>query len=248
MTRPERRRIMRTVTESNVLADQIAYYRARAGEYDEWWFRTGRYDRGAEFNAHGSPKRRRSKPRSWPGLRQRPATCSSSPAAPACSRGCSRLASATHRDRRIARGDRHQSRAGRRRQRRLRRSGSVRVAARAALRRVFMSFWLSHVPDRALRRVLGSGCAALAPGGAVYLIDSALDPTSTAKDHVLPDARPASSRASSTTAESSGSSSFSTPATLAAKLKPLGWQPILRRRRATSSTESTCERQTDSLR
>lgn len=29
-----------------LLDEQIAYYRARAEEYDEWWFRTGRYDRG----------------------------------------------------------------------------------------------------------------------------------------------------------------------------------------------------------
>lgn len=31
--------------------EQIAYYRARAEEYDEWWLRTGRYDRGPEQNA-----------------------------------------------------------------------------------------------------------------------------------------------------------------------------------------------------
>ena len=34
----------------NVLQDQIAYYRARAGEYDEWFYRVGRYDWGAERN------------------------------------------------------------------------------------------------------------------------------------------------------------------------------------------------------
>src|SRR5437763_16901094 len=34
----------------DILRDQIDYYRARAGEYDEWWFRQGRYDRGHEFN------------------------------------------------------------------------------------------------------------------------------------------------------------------------------------------------------
>lgn len=31
--------------------EQIRYYRARAGEYDDWWFRRGRYDRGTEANA-----------------------------------------------------------------------------------------------------------------------------------------------------------------------------------------------------
>ncbi|HET6315525.1 MAG TPA: class I SAM-dependent methyltransferase, partial [Chloroflexota bacterium] len=35
-----------------LLQEQIAYYRARAEEYDQWWFRHGRYDRGADGNAH----------------------------------------------------------------------------------------------------------------------------------------------------------------------------------------------------
>jgi SAM-dependent methyltransferase len=33
------------------LAEQAEYYRARASEYDEWWLRQGRYDRGPELNA-----------------------------------------------------------------------------------------------------------------------------------------------------------------------------------------------------
>jgi 2-polyprenyl-3-methyl-5-hydroxy-6-metoxy-1,4-benzoquinol methylase len=33
------------------LQDQIDYYRARAGEYDEWFLRQGRYDRGPTENA-----------------------------------------------------------------------------------------------------------------------------------------------------------------------------------------------------
>jgi demethylmenaquinone methyltransferase/2-methoxy-6-polyprenyl-1,4-benzoquinol methylase len=33
------------------LAEQAAYYSARAGEYDQWWLRQGRYDRGAAANA-----------------------------------------------------------------------------------------------------------------------------------------------------------------------------------------------------
>jgi SAM-dependent methyltransferase len=34
-----------------MLQGQIAYYRARAAEYDEWLYRQGRYDRGPEENA-----------------------------------------------------------------------------------------------------------------------------------------------------------------------------------------------------
>ena len=35
---------------SNVLQNQIAYYRARAQEYDEWFYRQGSYDRGKALN------------------------------------------------------------------------------------------------------------------------------------------------------------------------------------------------------
>jgi SAM-dependent methyltransferase len=33
-----------------LLAEQMAYYRARAPEYDQWWLREGVYDHGEEFN------------------------------------------------------------------------------------------------------------------------------------------------------------------------------------------------------
>lgn len=35
--------------DEDLLAEQRAYYRARAPEYDEWWRRLGRYDRGDEM-------------------------------------------------------------------------------------------------------------------------------------------------------------------------------------------------------
>lgn len=35
---------------SDILEQQIAYYQARASEYDEWWYNTGRYDRGTAVN------------------------------------------------------------------------------------------------------------------------------------------------------------------------------------------------------
>ncbi|MEZ4655378.1 MAG: hypothetical protein R3E12_17755, partial [Candidatus Eisenbacteria bacterium] len=33
-----------------LLGDQLEYYQARAGEYDQWFLREGRYDRGEELN------------------------------------------------------------------------------------------------------------------------------------------------------------------------------------------------------
>ncbi len=34
-----------------LLAEQANYYRQRAAEYDDWWFRRGRYDHGPDVNA-----------------------------------------------------------------------------------------------------------------------------------------------------------------------------------------------------
>ncbi len=36
--------------ERRVIAEQVAYYRARAPEYDDWFFRRGEYDHGADWN------------------------------------------------------------------------------------------------------------------------------------------------------------------------------------------------------
>ena len=34
-----------------LLAEQAHYYRKRAGEYDDWWFRRGRYNHGPDVDA-----------------------------------------------------------------------------------------------------------------------------------------------------------------------------------------------------
>jgi SAM-dependent methyltransferase len=39
------------MTNDPVLTEQLEYYRARAHEYDKWWLRQGRFDRGPEANA-----------------------------------------------------------------------------------------------------------------------------------------------------------------------------------------------------
>jgi SAM-dependent methyltransferase len=39
------------VVDDGLLIEQLDYYRARAGEYDRWWNREGRFDRGEEANA-----------------------------------------------------------------------------------------------------------------------------------------------------------------------------------------------------
>ena len=71
-----------TGDEQRVIAEQVAYYRARAPEYDDWFFRRGEYDHGAGVEpalAHGGRRpaagaRRRAaiRPGAGAGLRHRP--------------------------------------------------------------------------------------------------------------------------------------------------------------------------------
>ena len=41
---------LRSADDPALLAGQVEYYRARAAEYDAWWYRMGRFDRGADNN------------------------------------------------------------------------------------------------------------------------------------------------------------------------------------------------------
>ena len=41
---------MKIESHDKFLQEQIEYYRLRANEYDEWFFRQSRYDRGPELN------------------------------------------------------------------------------------------------------------------------------------------------------------------------------------------------------
>ncbi|MBC7814227.1 MAG: class I SAM-dependent methyltransferase, partial [Burkholderiales bacterium] len=38
------------MANSDTIRQQIDYYRARAGEYDQWFYRLNRYDHGADAN------------------------------------------------------------------------------------------------------------------------------------------------------------------------------------------------------
>jgi hypothetical protein len=62
---------------------------------------------------------------------------------------------------------------------------ALRPAARYDL--VFMSFWLSHVPLGRFDTFWTMVRDCLAPGGVAYVVDSALEPTSSARDHPAPD-------------------------------------------------------------
>jgi demethylmenaquinone methyltransferase/2-methoxy-6-polyprenyl-1,4-benzoquinol methylase len=171
-----------------ILRDQIDYYRARAGEYDEWWFRQGRYDRGEDFNAswHAETAAVEAAFDSWL-ARVRPRRVLEL----ACGTGLFTRRIAPHVERVTAVDasseviDLNRARVG---------ADNVDYVQAdlfewmppARYDAVFFSFWLSHVPEARFAAFWRGVVAALAPGGAAYLIDSAFDPTSTAKNHASP--------------------------------------------------------------
>ena len=175
-----------------LLDEQLDYYRGRAPEYDQWWFREGRYDRGADVNALWFADVRevedafaafvaRARPRSALEL--------------ACGTGLwtRHLATAIPR---VTAIDGSPEVVARNRSRVDRANVEFAIAdlfawkpaARYDL--VFMGFWLSHVPDERFDALWVRVRDALAPGGAAYVVDSALEPTSTARDHARPGTTP----------------------------------------------------------
>ncbi len=183
---------LRALTPEGILADQVAYYRARAGEYEDWWFRRGRFDRGPEQNAawfadvaeveaafraflDGNAIASALELACGTGLWTRHlAPCVAKLEALDASEEVLAINAA-----------------------RLAEAGAINVDYRTAdlfawrpARRydlVFMGFWLSHVPHDRFDAFWHRVRDALAPVGCAYVVDSAYEPTSTAVDHTRPD-------------------------------------------------------------
>jgi SAM-dependent methyltransferase len=173
-----------SIPHDDLLQQQIAYYRARAGEYDEWFLRQGRYDRGSELNQQwfdeiasavraleachltGDVLELAAGTGLWTQHLARTAasvTCvDSSPEALALNR--ERLADANVR---YARADLFSWQPDRR------------------YDAIFFSFWLSHVPREHFEPFWDLVRAALKPTGRVFFVDALYDDTSTARDHQL---------------------------------------------------------------
>jgi demethylmenaquinone methyltransferase/2-methoxy-6-polyprenyl-1,4-benzoquinol methylase len=172
--------------EATLLDEQRAYYRARAREYDQWWERTGRFDRGAEANARW---------REEAAAVQR-ALEEFDPQGEVLELACGtgiwteRL---IERARRLVAVDAsaemleiNRARIG---------GGPIDYVQAdlfeweppaGAFDVCFFGFWLSHVPENRFERFWSSVRAALRLGGRVFFVDSARSDRSTAADHVLP--------------------------------------------------------------
>jgi demethylmenaquinone methyltransferase/2-methoxy-6-polyprenyl-1,4-benzoquinol methylase len=214
-----------THRDEALLSEQAAYYRARAPEYDEWWQRSGRYDRGpdatARWNAEvaqveaalagaaltGDVLELASGTGWWTEHLARTAgslTCiDASPETVDINRA--RLASAGLPSPRYEVADLFEWTPSRQ------------------FDAVFFSFWLSHVPEARFASFWTNVAAALRPGGRAFFIDSLPDPTSTANNHRMPDRDGIQERRLNDGRTFRIVKLFRGPDELAAALQRLGW-------------------------
>ncbi len=177
-------------TKDWALSEQAAYYRARAPEYDEWWQRIGRYDRGPEateqwnreitqvehalrgFRPTGDVLELASGTGWWTQrLAQTASTLTCVDASPEVT--------ALNQARLTAIGYRHIQYI---------QADLFAWQPEAKYDSVFFSFWLSHVPDDLFDSFWAMVSQALRPNGRAFLIDSRAAESSTARDHKLPEA------------------------------------------------------------
>ncbi len=209
--------------EQQLLDEQISYYRARAGEYDDWWLRRGRYDRGEQANARWfadaatvEAALERFAPAGdvlelacgtglWTRrLREHAAHLTALDAAPEVIE--------------IAR-----ERVG---------AGSVEFVQADIFAwepaRTYdvccFAFWLSHVPAERFAAFWAKVGRALAPGGRVFFIDSAPSPYSSAVDHTPTPGEQTMLRRLADGREYRIVKHWFEPATLQQRIAALGWR------------------------
>lgn len=208
--------------DESILRDQLDYYRARAGEYDEWFFRTGRYDRGPEHRE------------AWLGeialveraLRDEP--LSGDILELACGTGL---------------WTRHLAEVG---ACVVALDGSPEVIAINRQRvqsdrveyieadifawrptrqfdAVFFGFWLSHVPPDRFESFWQLVRSSLKPGGRAFFVDSLFEPASTSRDHAAIDRSGVVRRRLNDGRECDVVKVFHEPADIEHRLHALGW-------------------------
>lgn len=168
-----------------IIQQQIAYYNARANEYDEWFKRLGRYDRGTEINQRWFNEVAVVKNALYQigtvetvlelacgtgiwtqellKLGKRITALDASQMCIEINR--SKLSTATNVE--------------------YRQVNLFTWEPDAEYDLVFFSFWLSHVPPELLDSFLAKVYKSVRVGGKLFIIDSRFEPTSTAKNHVL---------------------------------------------------------------
>jgi ubiquinone/menaquinone biosynthesis C-methylase UbiE len=170
-------------TLQKVIEEQKAYYQARAQEYDEWFYRRGRYDHGPEHTRQWESEAEE--------VRRALAEANLTGQVLDIAAGTGiwtqeLLKTADH----VTALDSSEEMFELNR----RRVQSDKVTYTLtdlfywqpviAYDAVFMGFWLSHVPPALLYDFIGTVAGALKPGGKLFFVDSLAEPSATAKDSI----------------------------------------------------------------
>jgi demethylmenaquinone methyltransferase/2-methoxy-6-polyprenyl-1,4-benzoquinol methylase len=205
----------------DLLEERIAYYRARAGEYDEWWLRLGRYDRGPEAKAEWLAEVEQLH-RALDAFEPRGRVLEL-----ACGTGIWSRELARHADALTLVDSSPEVlaiNAERVEHPHLQRLQADLFTWQPTERYdvVFFSFWLSHVPPHAFERFWHLVAECLAANGRVFFIDSLDDGRAGARDQTATRRRLNDGR------EFQIVKIFYRPAELEARLRGLGWQATVR--------------------
>jgi demethylmenaquinone methyltransferase/2-methoxy-6-polyprenyl-1,4-benzoquinol methylase len=173
---------------TNIIQQQIEYYRARASEYDEWFYRQGRYDRGEELNARWKSEVDVLKN----ALFQLGKFNEILELASGTGIWTQELLSignkitAIDASEEVIELNRHKLNAPNVKYRQM---NLFTWEPDAEYDLVFFSFWLSHIPPEFIDAFLNKVYKSTRVGGQAFIIDSRFEPTSTAKNHTLKDDR-----------------------------------------------------------
>jgi SAM-dependent methyltransferase len=220
-------RRLRDPIERRVLDDQVAYYRARAGEYDQWFLREGRYDRGPEHRA-----------RWFAQIREVEAALEAERPfgevlEMACGTGLWTRRLVTHATRVVAVDAAPEALASNRA-----RIGDGRIdyvcadlfewQTRHRFDLAMFGFWLSHVPESLFDSFWSGVRESLTGRGKAFFVDSLFEPASTATDHAPIDRSGTVRRRLNDGREFEIVKIFHDPSDLAARLRRLGWSGYVR--------------------
>lgn len=171
---------------NQILQEQIAYYRARANEYDQWFYRLGRYDRGEELNQRWFKEVDIIKQ----DLQQ--IVQAEEILELACGTGIwtqellkiGQKITAIDASEEVIEINRSKLNSQKVEYHQI---DLFAWEPHTEYDLVFFSFWLSHVPPELLKPFLLKVYKSVRVGGQVFIVDSRFEPTSTANNHILND-------------------------------------------------------------
>ena len=210
------------MVDKSILQEQVAYYRARAAEYDEWHLRQGRYDRGKEHNLQWSEELdvvRAALERERPFGKCLELACGTGLWTAYLAQGAIDLTAidASSETIEINRTKSHDA--------------PVQYVVADLFEWwptekydfVFFSFWLSHVPAQQFNRFWEMIRAALKPGGRAFFVDGLATQESTARDHAAIDDSGVTERKLNDGRTFNIVKVFHDPDQLERQLRELGW-------------------------